>query len=101
MMWAPGPPWEIGEKDATENVVPGDAILTDTARTMVHSERSLVATVGVQDLIIVDTPDALLVADRHRSREVGSIVAAAARRELPCWVSLPSTPARQIQHAAD
>jgi mannose-1-phosphate guanylyltransferase/mannose-6-phosphate isomerase len=71
--------WEIGEKDATENVVRGDAILTDTARTMVHSERSLVATLGVQDLIIVDTPDALLVADRHRSQEVGSIVAALRR----------------------
>ncbi len=43
---------------------------------MVQSERSLVATLGVHDLIIVDTPDALLVADRHRSQDVGSIVAA-------------------------
>jgi mannose-1-phosphate guanylyltransferase/mannose-6-phosphate isomerase len=76
--------WEIGDKDEAGNVTRGDALLTDTTGTMVQSERSLVATLGVQDLIIVDTPDALLVADRQRSEEVGSIVAAlrgAGRRE--------------------
>jgi mannose-1-phosphate guanylyltransferase/mannose-6-phosphate isomerase len=41
----------------------------------VHSERGLVATIGVEDLIIVDTPDALLVADKARAQDVGKIVA--------------------------
>jgi mannose-1-phosphate guanylyltransferase/mannose-6-phosphate isomerase len=67
--------WDIAEKDRDQNAVRGDAILTDTAGTFVHSERSLVATLGIKDLVIVDTPDALLVADRHRSQEVGSIAA--------------------------
>jgi mannose-1-phosphate guanylyltransferase/mannose-6-phosphate isomerase len=68
--------WDLGDKDAEQNLVRGDALLIDTDGTMVQSERSLVATLGVHDLIIVDTPDALLVADRHRSQDVGSIVAA-------------------------
>ena len=41
----------------------------------VHSDRSLVATIGVKDLIIVDTPDALLVADKARAQDVSKIVA--------------------------
>ena len=41
----------------------------------VHSERALVATLGVKDLVIVDTPDALLVADRSRAQDVSGIVA--------------------------
>jgi mannose-1-phosphate guanylyltransferase/mannose-6-phosphate isomerase len=67
--------WEIGDKDSAGNAVQGDAILTDTSTTLVHSGRSLVATLGVSGLVIVDTPDALLVADRRRSEEVGSIIA--------------------------
>jgi Mannose-6-phosphate isomerase len=41
----------------------------------VRSERSLIAAIGVDDLVIVDTPDALLVADKSRSQEVSAIVA--------------------------
>ena len=41
----------------------------------VYSERALVSTIGVKDLVIVDTPDALLVADRSRAQDVSSIVA--------------------------
>jgi mannose-1-phosphate guanylyltransferase/mannose-6-phosphate isomerase len=41
----------------------------------VHSERSLVSTIGVKDLVIVDTPDALLVADKARTQEVSRLVA--------------------------
>ena len=46
------------------------AILEDTRNCYVHSERALVATIGVKDLVIVDTPDALLVADRARAQDV-------------------------------
>ena len=41
----------------------------------IHSERALVATIGVKDLVIVNTPDALLVADKARAQDVGGIVA--------------------------
>lgn len=66
--------WEISNKDNSENVAHGDAILQDTTGTFVHSERSLVVTLGVKDLVIVDTPDALLVADREKAQQVGGIV---------------------------
>ena len=66
--------WDASVHDADGNAVHSDAVLIDTQNTYIHSERSLVATLGVSDLVIVDTPDALLVADRSRSQEVGAIV---------------------------
>jgi mannose-1-phosphate guanylyltransferase/mannose-6-phosphate isomerase len=76
--------WELGTRDADGNVVRGDALLETTTNSYVHSERALVATLGVKDLIIVDTPDALLVADRSKAQDVTTIVARlkqAGRRE--------------------
>ena len=67
--------WELGARDADGNVVSGDALLEATTNSYVHSERALVATLGVEDLIIVDTPDALLVADRSKAQDVTTIVA--------------------------
>src|SRR5205085_404728 len=67
--------WELGARDADGNVVNGDALLEATTNSYVHSERALVATLGVEDLIIVDTPDALL-----RERESACIVASQSRR---------------------
>ena len=68
--------WEIAPRDANGNFVHGDALLQDSRNLYVHAERSLVATIGVQDLVIVDTPDALLVADKTRAQDVSKIVAA-------------------------
>lgn len=67
--------WDIAPRDDHDNYTNGDTILDDTTGCYVHSERSLVATIGVKDLVIVDTPDALLVADRSRSQDVTRIVA--------------------------
>ncbi|MBA2126593.1 mannose-1-phosphate guanylyltransferase/mannose-6-phosphate isomerase [Hyphomicrobium methylovorum] len=66
--------WDVAERDADGNYVKGDAILQDTTDCYVHSEKSVVATIGVRDLIVVDTPDALLIADKNRSQDVGKIV---------------------------
>ena len=66
--------WEIARQDADGNAVRGQAILEDTSNSYVHSERALVATIGVENLVIVDTPDALLVADRARAQDVSTIV---------------------------
>lgn len=67
--------WDIAPRDGSGNYVHGDAVLQDSRNLYVHSERSLVATIGVEDLVIVDTPDALLVADKSRAQDVSKIVA--------------------------
>lgn len=67
--------WHIAPRDGDDNYVNGDAVLRDTNGCYIHSERSLVATIGVANLVIVDTPDALLVADKGRSQDVSKIVA--------------------------
>jgi len=66
--------WEIAPRDAQGNFIQGDAILEDSRDLYVHSDRSLVATIGVRDLIVVDTPDALLVADKSRTQDVSKLV---------------------------
>lgn len=66
--------WQIAPHDEEGNAVQGDSLIMDTANCLVHSERSLVATIGVDNLIIVDTPDAVLVADKARAQDVSALV---------------------------
>jgi mannose-1-phosphate guanylyltransferase/mannose-6-phosphate isomerase len=66
--------WELAPHDAEGNFARAEAVLKDTRDSYIHSEKALVATIGVHDLVIVDTPDALLVADRARAQEVSGIV---------------------------
>ncbi len=66
--------WEISPRDESGNVVCGEAMLEETTGCYVHSEKALVATLGVHDMIIVETPDALLVADKSKAQEVSKIV---------------------------
>jgi mannose-1-phosphate guanylyltransferase/mannose-6-phosphate isomerase len=66
--------WELAEKDASGNAARGDVQLQDTRDSLVFGDRRLIATLGVDDLIIVDTDDALLVADRSRSQDVREVV---------------------------
>lgn len=65
--------WEIGDKDGSGNVLKGDVIAVDTSNTLVISDR-LIATVGVKDAVVVETPDAILVADRHQIQKVKDVV---------------------------
>ena len=67
--------WELAPRDTEGNAVEGDALLEQTRDCYVHSERALVATLGVEDLVIVDTPDALLVANRRKVQAVSDVVA--------------------------
>lgn len=67
--------WDIAPRDADGNYINGDAVLEDSRNLYVHSERSLVSTIGVENLVIVDTPDALLVADKSRAQDVSKVVA--------------------------
>jgi mannose-1-phosphate guanylyltransferase/mannose-6-phosphate isomerase len=66
--------WEVGEKDASENVVRGDVDLRDTTRCYVRAEKRMVAALGVRDLVIVETDDAVLVADKSRAQDVKEVV---------------------------
>ena len=67
--------WDIAPKDGSGNVLTGDTIAIDTSNTYVRASGRLVATVGVEDMIIVETPDAVLVAQRESAQDVGAVVA--------------------------
>ena len=66
--------WDLAEKDAAGNAARGDVRLQDTKGSLIFGDRRLIATLGVEDLIIVDSDDALLVADRSRSQDVREVV---------------------------
>ena len=67
--------WQVAEKDADGNAALGDAMVHDSRNTLVHATSRLVGVVGVQDVMVIETPDAVLVADRARSQDVKKIVA--------------------------
>jgi mannose-1-phosphate guanylyltransferase/mannose-6-phosphate isomerase len=66
--------WQVGNQDHDGNVTSGDALLANTKNSLVHASSRLVSAVGVENLIIVETADAVLVADRKNSQDVKSIV---------------------------
>ncbi|MCG3169191.1 MAG: Mannose-1-phosphate guanylyltransferase 1 [Pseudomonadales bacterium] len=67
--------WAAGEPDADGNVTRGDVLLRGASNTYVRADSRLVAAVGVRDVVIVETPDAVLVADKDASQDVKHIVA--------------------------
>lgn len=66
--------WEVSTKDEKGNAFTGDVKAFDTKNTLVFGEDKLVATVGVEDLVIVNTKDAVLVAHKSKSQQVKNIV---------------------------
>lgn len=67
--------YELAEKDAAGNSLPDDAVAVDCARNYVRAPHGkLVALVGVTDLVVVDTDDALLVMPRERAQDVRAVV---------------------------
>jgi mannose-1-phosphate guanylyltransferase len=79
------PGWnDVGDWDTLASLIPGDEhgnvtvgathLAIETKRTLVHGYERLVTTIGVEDLIIVDTPDALLVMPRSRAQDVKKLV---------------------------
>jgi mannose-1-phosphate guanylyltransferase len=66
--------WEVSPKDANGNVHRGDVLCHDSRNNLVMAESTLVATVGLQDVVVVQTKDAVLVAPRARVQEVKQIV---------------------------
>lgn len=66
--------WEIGDKDARGNVTRGDVVLADVADSYVRAEDRLVAVVGLDNVAVITTDDAVLVARRDRVQDVKTIV---------------------------
>mgnify|MGYP000112002804 CR=1 FL=1 len=66
--------WDVTEKDANGNSKVGDVILTDTNTSYIHSNEKLTAVLGLDDIVVVDTKDALLVANKNKVQDIKKIV---------------------------
>lgn len=66
--------WEIGKKDSQGNVCHGDLILEQVNNSYIHADYRLVAAIGMENCIIIETADAILVADKNQAQKVKSIV---------------------------
>jgi len=75
--------WEVGEKDAEANVARGDTLLHDVTRSVVHAGHRLVAAVGVDQHIIVETADAVFVCPRARAQDVKHLVTRLKQQQRP------------------
>jgi len=68
--------WQMGEKDAAGNVVHGDVHLADTSNALVLAQHRMVACVGLEDVVVVETPDAVMVTRKESAQAVGKLVSA-------------------------
>jgi len=66
--------YDIGEKDNNGNVIKGDVRAKDTKNTYINASHHMVTTLGVENLIVVDTPDATFIATQDKAQEVKAIV---------------------------
>ena len=66
--------WEISDKDEAQNVVKGEAIFKNAERNFVNTSKSFVALIGVKDLAVIETKDAILVADMADSDSLKIVV---------------------------
>ncbi len=66
--------WDVSDKCEAGNSCHGDVLHEDTRNTLVRAENRLVATVGVEDLVVVETKDAVLVAHKDKAQDVKKIV---------------------------
>lgn len=66
--------WDISKKDSHGNSIRGDVLTDNTKNSFVYSQNKLIATVGVEDLVIVETKDAVLVARKDKVQNVKNIV---------------------------
>jgi mannose-1-phosphate guanylyltransferase/mannose-6-phosphate isomerase len=67
--------WQVGERDGEGNATHGDALVRDSRNTLVHATSRLVGVIGLDDVTVVETADAVLVAHRSKSPAVKDLVA--------------------------
>jgi mannose-1-phosphate guanylyltransferase/mannose-6-phosphate isomerase len=65
--------WNVGHKDTYQNVIHGDVLLHDTYNSYIHATGKLVGVVGLKDIVVIETADAVLVADKNNSQAVKKI----------------------------
>ncbi len=68
--------WQVSDKDAAGNAAVGDTLVHDSRNTLVHATHRLVSVVGMDNVVVVETSDAVLITDRSRSQDVKHIVSA-------------------------
>ena len=66
--------WDVTSKDDAGNAIKGDVLTIDTQNSYIHSSSKLVTVVGVKDLVVVETDDAVMVASKDRVQDVKGIV---------------------------
>lgn len=66
--------WEVSAKDGSGNSVRGDVIMVDATDSYIHSENKLIAVLGIHDLIVVETDDAVMIAAKNRVQDVKLLV---------------------------
>ena len=66
--------WQVGNKDSEGNVTSGDVLLSNSTNSLVYASSRLVSTVSLDNVIVIETADAVLVADRSKSQDVKHIV---------------------------
>jgi len=66
--------WEVTAKDDRGNAIRGDVLTVDTHDSFIHSENKLVAVVGIRDLVVVETDDAVMIAPKDRVQDVKLLV---------------------------
>ncbi|MGI2039040.1 mannose-1-phosphate guanylyltransferase/mannose-6-phosphate isomerase [Shewanella frigidimarina] len=66
--------WEVSEKDENNNVIKGDVISVNSTHNYLYSANKLIAVVGIDNLVVVETKDAILVAHKEQVQDVKTIV---------------------------
>jgi len=75
--------WEVTDKDPFGNAVSGDVLALDTENSFIHAGNKLVAVIGLQDIVVVETDDAVMVAHKDRVQDVKKIVASLKKEQRP------------------
>jgi mannose-1-phosphate guanylyltransferase/mannose-6-phosphate isomerase len=66
--------WQVGDKDKNQNVTYGDTLLENTKNSLIYANHKLVSALGVDNLVVIETSDAIMIADRKQSQHVKIIV---------------------------
>ncbi len=66
--------WDVTEKDGSGNAISGDVLTVDTKNSFIFSENKLVTVIGVENLVVVETKDAIMISTKDRAQEVKQIV---------------------------
>jgi mannose-1-phosphate guanylyltransferase len=75
--------WSVSDKDVNGNALRGDVMVDQSTNSYIHSESRLIAVVGVNDLVVVETKDAVLVVDKNNTQNVKNIVELLKEKQRP------------------